>query len=356
MAKEILRGENSCNNGEQEILLSVALDINEGKTFQLEKTILESPLGWDYLTYARHVASLALARAPFEGKTIDDIKNWITSNPDQSPLLPEEIEPIIENKLILPYSYRHINLNTVFNYVPTLEKPWTGIYMEDPNVLKWYEPNIHFVTSRIHDYLKANRGKTAGITIGKWRLLHTGHLDTLWEMRQKCDFMVVAVDPKEYDVFRIKDSFVPEYEDKISYLRALTFPDGRKIDLMFVAHFAEPETWFGMVYLPFVLTEILGKSEFEIKKLDRFSNNFDDINAFVLEQSRKRMGPDEAERRSRLFYYLSEADPHFLHKQFLASKEGYEVKSLQFQNWKKKVSSSILVKNFNLSYSQTIEK
>src|SRR3990167_7839870 len=183
------------------ILFDAALKIkNSDPPFR--KELLQSTLGWKALALARHRASLALTRAPFSGFKVDDVRVWLEKNPENNPLLSNEIDPIIDSRLVLPFPRKFPNLKVVSNFDP-FAKDWIGVYMDDHEVLKWYEPSINFIAFRIHDYLKKNPGKTAGVTTGKWRFLHAAHLETLWQMRQQCDFMVVAVDPKEHDASRV---------------------------------------------------------------------------------------------------------------------------------------------------------
>jgi hypothetical protein len=328
------------------ILFDTAFKIKNGE-LPFRKELIKSPLRWKALTLARHRASLALTRTPFWGYNVDHVRGWLEKDPDNNPLLSEEIDSIISSRLVLPHPRRYPNLKVVSNFNPDV-KDWLGVYMDDPEVLKWYEPSINFVAMRIHDYLKKNPGKTAGLTTGKWRFLHAAHLDTLWQMRQQCDFMIVAIDPKKHDAARVTDGFVPEYEDKVSFLRAITFPDGRKIDLMFETHFEDPKTWFSDLYLPFVLTESLISRGGKKEDLEAFMRTFSNPHKYFLEQARANLDSHEAERRSRLFYFVSEVDPFFDHKQLLASREGYEVKTLSFQEWKTHVSASKIVERFGL--------
>jgi hypothetical protein len=329
----------------EEQLVIIALDIKQGRP-PFSREILAKTGDWKYLAWARNKASLALASSPNWYFTRKEALDWSFAG-GESPLLPAEVATIIENRFVLPFPKRFVNALVVpYKFtVPGIGELSLGPVTAEMEALGWFEPSIYFALDRTYSQLDIP-GKTVGITSGKWRLLHAAHMDSLWQVRKACDYMVVGVDPTEHDRARVVDGFLPDISDKVNFLHALTFPDGRKIDLMFPTHVIDPKVWYQDLYLPMALAYSFGFVERH--NIDKALAISSEVDEFLLEQRRANLTNEEIEKLSRLLYFVSEADEFLKYKRVLAARLGINTIEITSQNWKKEVSTSKLVKRFGL--------
>lgn len=289
-------------------LFSIAMDIRRGDHPYPRELIRETG-DWMVLAHQRHKASIALVHAaPANGFTREQAINYVFENSEESPLLKEEGSVLIENGLILPYPNKGDKPEIVMNRssVPSFEGATLGPITKDSGQLEWFEPSLVFATSGIEQQI--DNGKTVGFTSVKCRIITAIHMKFFWEMRKRCDYMVVALDSESYDKHRVVDGFTPNFADKASFLRAIDFPDKRKIDLITPTHGFLPSDWFDELNLPYV-----------------------------------------AARNSKgLKYFLSERDLLFDKKKHLAEGNGMKVCKINFSKNSVNIHSSKLVKKFNL--------
>jgi len=330
-------------------LFFIAQHIKDG-TPPFFSEILKKKGEWKYLAFSRYLTSLALAKSPNVYFNQDEALEWLQGDDLRNPLLAEEIPPIQKDKLVLPYPYPYVNLDVAtVGDIPGIGRipicPTPG----DPAVNAWYEPSINWGIWRFADQLSVP-GKLVGVTSGKWRFIHSAHMHSLWEMRQKCDFMTVGVDPVEYDRATVKDGFIPEYQDKVNFLHAITFPDGRKIDLIFPTHgIISAENWYKSVFLPVVMYSTTEELEtFKMEEVEAALRIFSHLPEYVLGRVRETMSPRVRDKAERLRYFVSEADPHLEHKKLSAARVGVEVFKLSSPPWKQAISASKIVEKFGL--------
>lgn len=177
-------------------------------------------------------------------------------------------------------------------------------------------------------------------------MLTAAHLHSLWEIRQQCDFMVVAIDPIIFSGYVASDGFQPDYLEKVANMRAVTFPDGRKVDLIVETHALDPTQDTKCVYLPYALEE--GIYTMKMQDVNNILKIFKGATEYKLQQVWDSLPVSMVDRLKRVRYFVSEGDKYYRHKGFLAATRGIKVYPISYPAWKRRIHVSKLVERFGL--------
>ena len=98
-----------------------------------------------------------------------------------------------------------------------LGKIITGDTDSDPELLVHHDDNRRLIRKRIDDYDQLSiiveghkaAGRTIGLTIGSWDILHIGHLRYLIEAKKRCNILIVGVDSNRAIKLYKKSDFRP---------------------------------------------------------------------------------------------------------------------------------------------------